>query len=306
LKKDNNKNMKKISLIITALIVVQSVIAQQLTSVSQYMENKYVFNPAVVGTMSYSPLALTYKRMWTGMDDAPTMQMISSHFLAADNMGLGGKIFNYSTGALSKMGIEGTYSYILPVGSSGAKLSLGLSAQLYQFYLNKSKLTLEQMDDDVMLFGSEKLITPDAAFGAYYYTDKYYAGLSAYQLFNRKVDLMTDKILENRQVRHYFLTGGYNYDINSNFSVEPSILAKFVEAGILQIDINAKVTYKQMVWLGLSYRTKDAVAVNLGIRKDRFIFGYSYDYSLTDIRNYSVGSHELLFIVKFNRSKPKL
>jgi type IX secretion system PorP/SprF family membrane protein len=298
--------MKKLFFSIAVLVLIQSVSAQQLTSVSQYMENKYVFNPAVVGSLSYSPLALTYKRNWTGIDDAPTTQMISSHFLAADNMGLGGKIFNYSTGKLSKMGIEATYAYHMNIGSNGAKLSLGLSAQLYQFFLNKSQLTLEESGDDVMLFGSDKLITPDAAFGAYYYTDKYYAGLSAYQLFNRKVDMMNDNILENRQVRHYFLTAGYNYDINSNFSVEPSILAKFIEAGIGQLDINAKVTYKQTVWMGLSYRTQDAVAINLGIRKDRFIFGYSYDYSLSDIHKYSNGSHELLFIVKFNRSKPKL
>ncbi|PIP54296.1 MAG: hypothetical protein COX07_06100 [Bacteroidetes bacterium CG23_combo_of_CG06-09_8_20_14_all_32_9] len=298
--------MKKFFFFIAVLAVVQTVSAQQLTSVSQYMENKYVFNPAVVGTLPYSPLALTYKRMWTGMDDAPTMQMLSSHFEASNNVGLGGKIFNYSTGPLSKMGIEATYAYQLRVGASGAKLSLGLSAQLYQFYLNKSKLTLEQMDDDVMLFGSEKLISPDAAFGAYYYNDQYFAGLSAYQLFNRKVDMMTDKILENRQVRHYFLTAGYNRDINANLSFEPSFLAKFIESKIYQVDINAKVTYKQMLWLGLSYRTQDAVAINLGIRKDRFIFGYSYDYSLTDISKYSIGSHELLFIVKFNKSKPKL
>lgn len=243
--------------------------------------------------------------MWTGLDDAPTMQMISSHFLATDNVGVGGKVFNYSTGALSKMGIEGTYAYHLSLGN-GSKLSLGLSLMLYQFYLNKSKLTLEEMDDDVMLYGSEKLITPDAGFGAYYYAEKYYAGLSVYQLFNRKVDMLTDDILENRQVRHYFLTGGYIYDINSNFSVEPSILAKFVEANLGQIDINAKVTYKQTFWGGLSYRTSDAVALNLGVRKDRFIFGYSYDYTLSDIKKYSNGSHELLFIVKFNRSKPKL
>ena len=297
--------MKKILFSIAVLVIVQTVSAQQLTSVSQYMENKYVFNPATVGSLSYSPLALTYKRMWTGMDDAPTMQMISSHFLASDNVGLGGKVFNYSTGALSKMGIEGTYAYHLNMGN-GAKLSLGLSLQLYQFHLNKSRLTLEEMDDDVMLYGSDKLITPDAAFGAYYYAEKYYGGLSVYQLFNRKVDMMTDNILENRQVRHYFLTGGYIYDINSNFSIEPSILAKFVEAKMGQIDINAKVTYKQTFWGGLSFRTSDALAINLGIRKDRFIFGYSYDYSLSDIHKYSNGSHELLFIVKFNRSKPKL
>jgi type IX secretion system PorP/SprF family membrane protein len=298
--------MKKIFFTIAVLILTNSIFAQQLTTVSQYMENKYVFNPAAVGSLSYSPLALTYKRNWTGIDDAPTMQMISSHFLAADNMGLGGKIFNYSTGKLSKMGIEGTYAYHFQLGSNGAKLSLGLSAQLYQFSLNKSQLTFEESGDDVIRFGSDKLITPDAAFGAYYYNENYFAGLSVYQLFNRKVDLMNDDILENRQVRHYFLTGGYNFDVNSNFSVEPSILAKFVEAGMGQVDINAKVTYKQTVWMGLSYRTQDALAINLGIRKDRFVFGYSYDYSLSDIHKYSNGSHELLFIVKFNRSKPKL
>ena len=298
--------MKKIFLSVVVLVIVQALSAQQLTTVSQYMENKYVFNPGAVGSLSYSPLALTYKRMWTGFDDSPAIQMISSHFLASDNVGLGGKIFNYSTGALSKMGMEGTYAYHLPIGSGGSKLSLGLSLQLYQFYLNKSMLNMEEMDDDVLLYGADKLIAPDAAFGAYYYNDKYYAGLSVYQLFNRKVDLMNDNILENRQVRHYFLTGGYIYDINANFSVEPSILAKFVEAGIGQIDINAKVTYKQTFWGGISYRTSDAVSLNLGVRKDRFMFGYSYDYTLTDISKYSNGSHELLFIVKFNRSKPKL
>ena len=122
--------MKKIFFSIAVLIITNSLFAQQLTSVSQYMENKYVFNPAVVGSLSYSPLALTYKRNWTGIDDAPSMQMISSHFLAADNMGLGGKIFNYSTGKLSKMGIEATYAYHLPIGSNGAKLSLGLSGSV--------------------------------------------------------------------------------------------------------------------------------------------------------------------------------
>jgi type IX secretion system PorP/SprF family membrane protein len=297
--------MKKIVVLILAITAMIEVSGQQLTSYSQYMENKYVFNPAVVGSLSYSPLALSYRRLWTGMDDAPTMQMLSSHFLASDNVGMGGKIFNYSTGPLSKMGIEATYAYHLPIGSSGAKLSLGLSAQLYQYHLNKSLLTMEDMTDDIILFGSEKLIVPDAAFGAYYYTDKYYGGLSIYQLFSRKVDLMTDKF-DNKQHRHYFLTGGYIYDINANFQVEPSILLKFIEAGLLQADINGKVMYKQTVWLGLSYRTQDAVAINLGIRKDRFVFGYSYDITMSEIRKYSNGTHELLFIFKFNRSKPKL
>jgi type IX secretion system PorP/SprF family membrane protein len=297
--------MKKI-LFIFGIGISLTIQAQQIPTLSQYMENPYLINPAVAGTNSYSPLAFNYKRWWSGMDDAPAMQSISAHFQASDNVGVGGKIFNYATGPLSKMGMEATYAYHFKVGSKGDKISLGLSAQLYQVYLNKSLLKLEEQNDNVFLYGSEKLITPDAAFGAYYYNTHYYAGLSAYQLFNRKVDMMTDNILDNRQVRHYFLTGGYTFDINNNFSIEPSLLAKYIEAGIAQVDINVRGIYKQVFWLGLSYRTSDAIVFNLGIRKDRFVFGYAYDYALTDISKHSVGSHELLFIVKFNRSKPKL
>jgi len=234
------------------------------------------------------------------------MQSISSHFQASDNVGLGGKIFNYATGPLSKMGIEATYAYHLKLGANGDKLSLGLSAQLYQVYLNKSLLKLEEQDDNAVIYASEKLITPDAAFGVYYYNEHYYAGLAAYQLFNRKVDMMTENILENRQVRHYYLNGGYIYDINNNYSIEPSLLMKYIESGIFQGEINVKGVFKQSFWLGLGYRIQDAVVINAGIRKDRFVFGYAYDYSISEIRKHSIGSHELLFIVKFNHSKPKL
>ena len=293
-------------LIIIFVLLNLSLFAQQIPTLSQFMENNYMVNPAVAGTKAYSPLVFNYKRWWSGMDDAPAMQSISSHFQAGDNVGLGGKIFNYATGPLSKMGMEATYAYQLKLGNNGAKLSLGLSAQIYQVYLNKSLLKLEEQDDNAVIFGSEKLITPDAAFGVYYYNEHYYAGLAAYQLFNRKVDMMTENILENRQVRHYFLTAGYTYDINNNYSLEPSLLAKFIESGISQAELNLKGVYKQSFWLGLGYRTGDAVVVNAGIRKDRFVFGYAYDYSLNEIRKHSIGSHELLFIVKFNRSKPKL
>lgn len=283
-----------------------SITAQQIPTLSQFMDNNYMINPAVAGTKLYSPLIFNYKKWWSGVNEAPAMQSISSHFLASNNVGLGGKIFNYATGPLSKMGIEATYAYHLKIGNNGAKLSLGLSAQLYQVYINKNLLKLEEQDDNAVLYGSEKLITPDAAFGAYYYNQKYYVGLAAYQLFNRKVDMMTDNILENRQVRHYFFTAGYTYDINNNYSLEASLLAKIIEAGVNQVELNIKGVYKQFFWLGLGFRTTEAFVINAGIRKERFVFGYAYDYSINEIQKHSIGSHELLFIVKFNSSKSKL
>lgn len=299
--------MKKIYIIISILAIASfsNVNAQQMTAFSQFYEDHYQINPGAAATLSYSPLTFGYRRLWTGMDDAPAMQFISSHVLLTDNMGMGGRIFNYSTGPISKMGIEGTYSYQLKL-TDQIKLSLGLSLQLYQFSLNKSRLTMEDMDDGLLLYGSEKLISPDAAFGAYAFARNWYAGIASYQLFNRKVDLMTEGVFENRQVRHYYVTGGYTYDFNGNWSVQPAALIKVVESGIFQADIAVKGIYKQTVSLGLSYRTQDAAAISLGFQKDRIFFGYAYDLLLTDIKKHSLGSHELIFSFKFNRSKPKL
>jgi|YNPMSStandDraft_1061717.scaffolds.fasta_scaffold00449_6 type IX secretion system PorP/SprF family membrane protein len=286
-------------------ILSLSLKAQQIPSLSLFMENTYLINPAAAGSNQASPISLHYKRWWSGFNESPTMQAITGHTPISGNVGLGAKFFNYSTGPISKLGIEGTYSYHFKVGSS-SKIALGLSAQLYQFYLNKNLLKLEEDNDQAIIYSSDKIISPDAAFGAYFYDDNYFAGISVYQLINRKVHLMNNDNLENRQVRHYFLTGGYRFDINENFSLEPSVLVKFIETGIGQLDINVKSLIKQFLWYGISYRTSEAISVNLGIKKSPIIFGYSYDILLSDIRKHSVGSHELLFIYQFNKSKTKI
>ncbi|UCG27460.1 MAG: PorP/SprF family type IX secretion system membrane protein, partial [Bacteroidales bacterium] len=116
----------------------------------------------------------------------------------------------------------------------------------------------------------------------------------------RKVDLKSDKVLEQRQVRHYFLHGGYIFDINEQFSLEPSALMKLIEAGVFQADINVRVTYQDIVSFGLSYRTSDAIVVQLGYQYEDLLIGYAYDITLSDVRTSSSGSHEIMLIYKFN------
>lgn len=297
------KNLLVLAILFTVFV---SSYAQQILPYSQYMEDKYALNPAAAGSLPYNPISMSYKALWTGIDDAPSIQMLNSHMSISDRLGVGGKIFNMTYGLYQKFGMEATYAYHIPIGSSGDKLSIGLSGLLYQYSLDKSRLDLDDPDDVTVLFGSEKLIVPDANFGVYYYAKNYYAGLAVQQLLGRNVNLMNKGNLEEKQVRHYFLHGGYIYDFNANFSIEPSILLRAIESGVYQGDINIKGTYKQMVWLGVSYRYQDAVSIMMGFRKDRILFGYAYDLTLSDIRSYTAGTHELLFMFKFNKSKPKL
>ena len=293
--------MKKIiAFIIVGLSISVLTQAQQLNTVSQYSQDLYLINPAYAGVTKYMQVTATYKKFWSGLNGSPSLQTLSGHMAFADNMGAGGKIFNYSAGPISKTGIEGTYAYNLDLNGNGMKLAFGLSAQLYQFYMNKAALTMEDPNDYAVMYGADKMIVPDFNFGTFFYDSEkhYYAGISIMQLMGRKVSLLNKDYLDNNQVRNYYFTGGYIYEISDNLTLEPSVLAKFIEAGLYQVDINVNATIKKLVNFGISYRTDNAVVAMLGIRTDKFTFGYAYDYTLSAIKSYTVGSHEVMFIYR--------
>ena len=299
--------MKKIIIIILAIGFSWSLKAQQLNSFSQTIENKYLINPAVVGSDESMPVFLGYKRIWTGIDDAPSTQLMSFHMKISDELGgIGAKIYNYSTGPLSKAGMNVSYAYHLKLNKD-TKLAFGLSAALYQVNLNKSKLKVDNANDELIMYGSEKLIVPDANFGMYLYAKDYYFGISSFQLFGRKVNLMNDKMNFNQE-RHYYVNGGYIYEATSDIKLEPSILMKFIEAGVNNWDFYLKTTYKDMVWFGLGYSSDfkfeaNDLILSIGVQQDKIKFGYAFDYTLSEIGNISNGTHEIIFMYMFGDTK---
>jgi type IX secretion system PorP/SprF family membrane protein len=269
--------------------------SQQIPHLSQYNLNRYAINPAATGINDVLPLSFSYRKLWAGIDRSPAVQYLSGHMKIADYMGAGVKIFNYQAGFSRKSGIEATYSYHINIDQNETKLSFGLSGLLYQFFLDKAELSIEEPDDAVFL-GTDKMIVPDATFGVYLYGESFYAGLAIPQLFNRSIDLKTDRVLQQRQVRHYYLHGGYNYEINTLLKLEPSLLLKFVEAGLFQADIKAYLTYLDMVSFGLSYRTEDAIVIQFSYKNSDFLIGYSFDLTLSGLKTKAFGSHEIIFM----------
>ncbi len=298
--------MKKLIIIILVFSFAWSAKAQQMGSFSQTMENQYLINPAVAGSSDAMPVFLGYKRLWTGIDDAPSTQMLTFNMKLNNNLGgVGAKIFNYSTGPISKAGLNLSYAYHLNLNDD-MKLSFGLSGSLYQMNLNRSDLKLEDSNDELIMNGSEKLIVPDANFGIYFYAENYYIGLSSFQLFGRRVDFMNEKMNFN-QNRHYFLNGGYRFQVSDDFQIEPSVLVKYVESNIGQWDLYVKTTYKEMVWLGAGYRSDFEFAPNdliisLGVQQDKLKLGYAFDYNLSDLGTVSNGTHEIIFMYMFGQT----
>jgi len=286
--------MKKLILSIATILIGLSVNAQQLPLYSQYMMNSFLLNPGITGSTGYIPIRLTVRQQWTGIEDAPATQALSANgLIGKQNMGIGGYIFNDKFGPISSTGIQASYAYHLRINKE-IKLGLGLSLSAFQFKIDGGDLHPLDASDQALTGTTESTFVPDANFGAYLYSNKFFVGLSGAQLTQYKIKLKEELAGNNQMIRHYYLLGGYQFEVSKEIDIQPSVLIKGTEHTPFQLDVNVKTFYKKNYWLGFSYRTSDAAIMLIGFKVNRFYLGYAFDYTFSNLVHYSTGSHEIM------------
>ncbi|HBS88828.1 MAG: hypothetical protein A2W91_03855 [Bacteroidetes bacterium GWF2_38_335] len=296
--------MKKTLVILILIFAVagsQSVKAQQQPLYSQYMLNDFLLNPAIAGTTTYSPIALTARQQWVGIDDHPRTIALSGHtFLGRnDEMGAGGMIYSDVFGPIARTGVMGTYAYKIRI-TNKTKLSFGLSLSAFQMKFDESDFNIIDDNDVAFTGAAETKMVPDANFGMYLYNEKYFVGYTTAQMFQFQVKINGATDL-SRMIRHHYILAGYKFTMNDNLKLEPSLMLRTTEKTSMQVDINAKVLYKDNYWLGISYRTGDAFIAMIGLKADRYFIGYAFDYTLSNLSDFTYGSHEFLIGYKINK-----
>jgi type IX secretion system PorP/SprF family membrane protein len=280
--------------------------------------NQYLINPAFAGSEGFTSFNLTARQQWLGFENAPMTQAISGQTRIlktsyvsksrsvkkrvkrkrpSGKIGIGGYLYNDQNGPIGRTGLELSYAYHMFIADG--QLSLGLSLSAYQFRVNTDDLVTAS-EDRLLDEARGSMFIPDGSVGVYYTYLPFYIGVSARNLFQAAVKFGSDNSFSDyQQVRRYYLTTGYRYDMDNDFEIEPSILINTTESFNLQADVSIKGYYKRDYWLGFSYRTGNAFITTVGIRVDRLYFGYAFDYSLNDIQRISYGSHEIMIGLKF-------
>ncbi|MBT8194932.1 MAG: type IX secretion system membrane protein PorP/SprF [Bacteroidia bacterium] len=305
--------MKKIytySLIVVSILFLgtNDSVAQQNNMSSQYMFSHLTINPAYAAAKPFVSASFMFRKQWTGFDGAPVTETASVQGLLSNKkVGLGAVISNDKLGITNQTDFFGNYAYLLPTGKGN--LSLGLRGGFSLYSSNLSDLIYWDTNDPVYELNTATDFLPNAGFGAFYFQEKFYAGFSVPYLLNydpnKSISVKGDQL--HRLIRHYYVSGGYVIDVNPEVKVKPNLLVKYVEAAPVQFDMNVNVLLSDIIWIGASYRSGDAI---LGLVEykltDKFRIGYSYDATLTDIRNFSSGSHEIMIGLDFGRDVLKI
>jgi type IX secretion system PorP/SprF family membrane protein len=301
--------------------------AQQVPMYSQYMMNGFLINPSFAGRDGATTINLTVREQWVGMAGAPSTyaasfqtRILKNSFISKSTsvkkdivkptkggkVGLGGYIFNDNNGIMRRTGIQAAYAYHIPLGSTAGvpnSLSFGLALTAYQFAINTEGLIFNP-DDPLLNTYDRSVFIPDFNFGASFTTSKYYVGFAMTNIFRGSLMVADTSASSRNELGNFFLTGGVKIPLNPEWMFEPSAFIKASDMFMtsVQLDLTTRVYFKDDYWAGVSYRTNDAVIMMMGLRYDRYYFGYAFDFTLTDIRSQSLGTHEISLAVKFGQS----
>ena len=300
--------MKKQLLIFLVMLMTTSLFAQQDALFSQYMFNKLAINPGYAGSRELLSADMIIRQQWVNIEGAPKTVSFSLHSpLNNPHLAVGFNLSNDKIGPLSNTSAMGTFAYRIIFPKS--KLSFGIQAGIKSSTIEWSKFKAVDQDEPFLTMQDDitKKIVPDANFGIYYYSDKFYAGISSRQLLQNQSLLVKDSTGNtqfSKLATHFYGMTGAAFPLGDNVIFRPSLLAKFVKNAPPQLDLNASFLLVNTLWLGVSYRTEKAISLITEVNiAQNLRIGYSYDIWINELQSYNKGSHEIRVSFDFNVGK---
>lgn len=309
--------MKQLITIAVFILTIQlSVFAQQEPQFSHNMFNQLSINPGYAGLNDAICADLFYRPQWVGFSDngaaAKTMAFNIHMPVPMLYGGLGLSIVNDQIGYYNDIGVRLSYSYHHSFNSG--IIGGGLRFGLYNKGLKDAEWQTPEIapgQDPAIPDGNVTQTAFNIGFGAFYksYDDKIQAGFASTQLLEPKLSLADG---DSKLKRHYYIYASYKYPVLHNLDIVPSVAIK-TDASAAQIDLNILAEYNNWVWGGVSFRPGDAVIPMIGIYPFKTYtipslkaikFGYAYDVTLSDIKNYSSGTHEIFLGYCFTIERP--
>jgi type IX secretion system PorP/SprF family membrane protein len=298
--------MKKIHFIVLfAIGIFSQSQAQQDPHYTQYMYNMNVINPAYAGSKENLSFGLLYRKQWVAIEDAPATFTLSGSSPVGKNVGIGLSVISDKIGPVEENNVYGDFSYTLNLGGEH-KLALGLKAGAT---FNKVDLLSDigngfvpDADDPAFSKNTNNTFL-NIGTGLFYYTNKYYVAFSVPNMLkSTHLDYNGRKF--GTESLHYFLTGGYVFDLNPNLKFKPFAMLKSAFDAPVSVDASTNFLIYDKLELGATYRLEDSFGamVNFVITPNLRI-GYAYDHIVSDLNVTTPSSHEIILLFDLNFPK---
>ena len=295
----------KVILILTALFLQSDLLfAQQNALFSQYMFNTLAINPAYAGSRNVVAATALYRNQWVGIDGAPQTGIFTVDApFASERIGLGIQVISDKLGVTKTTGLVLSSAYRIPLNNGN--LSFGMQGTMHRYHAGFSTVNLDPAGPvaDPAYTSDVNMTLYNFGSGIYFHSSRFYAGLSVQDFVRNRLNMDTISAggITARQSSHAYFATGYVFPLGYDFNLKASVLFKGVKGAPVQADLNATLWIKEMVAVGVEYRTSSDISALIEIRiSPQVRFGYAYDKSITSLRSFNSGSHEFMLRYEYS------
>jgi type IX secretion system PorP/SprF family membrane protein len=278
---------------------------------SQFYANPLYLNPALAGSKICPRATLNYRLQWPGISPYKAYSVSYDLMVSEANGGLGGIITstNSGNGTLNTLNAGLIYSYRLQA-SKYLTFNAAFQAGYLENHLNPDKLLFEDQIDPLtgQIVSASSLDIPaqtkkggiDFSAGFLFgYRERAYLGGSVSHLTKPDVGFNDTYRMPMRFTAHagmlIDLEQGFTGNDKENISVSPNILY-LQQDNFHQLNLGAYLNMMPFVggvWFRHNFENPDAMIVMLGLQKEKYKVGYSFDFTVSKLGMNTTGSHEL-------------
>ena len=322
--KDLKKGWINLCLILVLSLISSLESKAQDPQFSQFFSNPLYLNPALAGTGTYPRIVSNYRNQWPSSGNTfVTYNFSYDKYILAMKGAIGFQTLydREVSGNINTVQSSFVYCYHIKVNDR-LFFTTALQAGFIYKQFNTRNLIFPGMIDQengsingsyALPVESGQKIIPDFTFGMVGQQDNVYFGFALSHLTEPNQSIVEGDNMGNLPMKFTAHVGAKKNDfIRSLFSKEFSLSpnAIYQQQGVFkQMNLGMYVTRKTLT-LGLWYRNNlsarpDAAIAMIGYSTPLLQLGYSFDYVLSDLSYYSMGSHEisLIFFIGTNLRK---
>ncbi|TSA30006.1 MAG: type IX secretion system membrane protein PorP/SprF [Bacteroidetes bacterium] len=295
-----------------SLLPVLSLVAQD-PQFSQFYANPLYLNPALTGAPICPRLLANYRNQWPSVEKAFVTYNASYDQYVDFLHGGVGLLFTADRaggGNLNTTMISLLYAYKFNI-TSRIYASAGVQVTYYQRRLVWENLLFEDMIDPQNGFiwptsekepDRQRVGVPDFSAGVFLgYEDLIYGGISVSHLTQPDIGFYADAnaLLYMKITVHagsvINLRKGGTVDEDKEFSISPNILYQ-QQFNYHQLNLGLYFSYYPFVaglWFRHNFENADAVIPFIGVHYKNLRVGYSYDFTVSNLKGASGGAHEV-------------
>jgi type IX secretion system PorP/SprF family membrane protein len=295
--------MKRISIFLVLVLLVQTAQAQLESMYSLYRFNPQVINPSQSGSTANSEFILINRQQWMGMEGSPQTVSLTGNIKYGQNKGIGIVLINDQAGPVKTATIAGDFAYHIKL-SQDWNLSGGVRLGMSSMSVNFSALRLVSTVDP--LFQGDRSTGMKTNTGWGIKLSKGQDGLF-FSIAQPRV-LNYDFGAQNgayKDVAYYYAMAGTKVKLNDLVNLYPSALARLSPDAPTTWDVNVTANISNKFDVGASLRSQDSYGARIGVQvSPKLYMGYVYEVPTSALSKMASNTHEIaLRFYVFNKAE---